>query len=736
MNLWSDAADLANVLEYHVIDGVVERADFNGLTATVQGTLVDLTNSGSNSFANDEPIMSNDHQASNGVAHGIQGVLYLPDTCMTEMMCEDNEECIQGACRVRAPETIWSRVERLEKFSVFKELVLGAGNDLDTFLALESPFFALYPDVTPEECEVRTPPCGITAFIPTNSAFDGVDIPTLLADEDLGYRLDHHILPGIWQSEDLNLVDGQTIDSIMSRPVEFTWDIAGFLIEGQLATAVDVTATNGIMHELSSFLELPTIPGPCESTMPLTLDGPTVTGTTAGRASLHTSQCGGSGGELAYEIVATDYQRGCASVQPTDDSDPLVHVREAVCTASMAELSCLDDNNYPADLGAKVDFEMVAGQSYFVMVDAFFAEGNGEFELSLTSGPCDNPPVENLSGVINDNEQYSRFAALLPGTSFEATFASESIHSAFIPTNDALAALETGMPALWTVMTSPERIESFIGAHLVAGRYAPGRLSNVNSLTMVNTQTFELFDTGAGIDIGGVLIIETGDSPMAPMEATNGLVYGVDGVLMPEITCAEGCPTGLVCDVDDLCAPPPPVGSCDNPEVLVPFTMGQLSAYSGDTSANLSNTAGSCGEPGSPDHVFSVSITPQDCVGADGSCPVCLSTAAVACGFDSPFFPFLQGPCASFAASPLSTFWPFEPGFNDVGTTFDTIIRVHEQSCLGAEIACEENTYQGIRGSAVTVDMTPNQNYFVVVDGQSPGLFGQFNLAVRAGACP
>ena len=167
--------------------------------------------------------------------------------------------------------------------------------------------------------------------------------------------------------------------------------------------------------------------------------------------------------------------------------------------------------------------------------------------------------------------------------------------------------------------------------------------------------------------------------------------------------------------------------------------MGQLSGYSGDTSANLSNTAGSCGEPGSPDHVFSVSIPDLGCVG--GTCEVCLSTAPVACGFDTPIFPFLQGPCASLAASPLETFWPprnEDDGvyFDAVGTTFDTIIRVHEQSCLGAEIACEENTYPGIRGSAVTVEMVPNQNYFVVVDGQSPGLFGQFNLAINFGACP
>ncbi len=562
----------------------------------------------------------------------------------------------------------------------------------------------------------------------------------MLAADDIGYRLDHHVLPGLWQSEDLNLMDGQTIDSLMSRPVTFTWDIAGFLIEGQLATAVDITATNGIMHELSTFLELPAVPGPCEDTIPLSLDGPAVTGTTAGRASLHTSLCGGEGGEIAYEFIATDFQRGCASVESTDPiSDPLIHVREAVCESSMSEVACLDDNDFPLDLNARVDFEMVAGQSYFILVDAYNEEVNGGFELTMSSGPCDNPPSESLLGVLNGNAQYARFAALLPGTSYEAALADASIHSAFIPTNEALEALETGMPALWAVMTSQDRIDSFIGAHLVAGRYAPSRLSSTNSLTMASGQSFDVFDTGLGIDIGGIAILETGDTPMSPMEATNGLIYGIDGVLMPELSCADGCPMGLVCGDNDLCAPPPPVGSCDNPEVLTPFGVGQLSGYSGDTSDNLSNTTGTCGEAGSPDHVFSVSIPDLGCPG--GSCEVCLSTAPVACGFDMPIFPFLQGPCTNFAASPLATLWPPSDefsgiDFNDVGTTFDTIIRVHEQSCVGMELACEANTYPGIRGSAVTVNMTPGQDYFVVVDGASPGLFGEFNLAVSFGACP
>ena len=136
-----------------------------------------------------------------------------------------------------------------------------SGLEMDwTIFSLESPFFALYPEVDLEECETREPPCGITVFLPTNDAFADLDLNTLLADEDIGYRIDHHVIPGLWESQDLNQMSGLTLDSIMNRPVDFSWDIAGFLIEGELPTATDISATNGIVHEVSTFLELPELP--------------------------------------------------------------------------------------------------------------------------------------------------------------------------------------------------------------------------------------------------------------------------------------------------------------------------------------------------------------------------------------------------------------------------------------------------------------------------------------------
>ena len=190
------------------------------------------------------------------------------------------------------------------------------------------------------------------------------------------------------------------------------------------------------------------------------------------------------------------------------------------------------------------------------------------------------------------------------------------------------------------------------------------------------------------------------------MEATNGLVYGLDGALIPELPCGAGCPNGLVCGDQQLCTPPPPVGSCDNPEILVPFLTGRMSAFSADTSANISSTSGSCGQTDSPDHVFSLSITPNDCIGGDGSCPVCISTAPHGVDSGNPTGEFLNGPC-------LMGSLRREPGppvaiSTALGPHSIQLFGFMNNQC-GNELVCEGQTYAGIGGSAVTVDMTPTK---------------------------
>ena len=137
----------------------------------------------------------------------------------------------------------------------------------------------------------------------------------------------------------------------------------------------------------------------------------------------------------------------------------------------MSEIICLDDNQYPVDVGAELDVEMAAGETYFAFVDALLEAGNGSFTLSARSGPCAETPTETLYEILNSRPEYAKFSSLLEQTFYSTTLAMMPIHSVFIPTNTSLETLETETPSLWAALTSAQTIESFVVAHLALERH-------------------------------------------------------------------------------------------------------------------------------------------------------------------------------------------------------------------------------------------------------------------------
>ena len=94
-------------------------------------------------------------------------------------------------------------------------------------------------------------------------------------------------------------------------------------------------------------------------------------------------------------------------------------------------------------------------------------------------------------------------------------------------------------------------------AHLAAGRHALRRVtSGSGSVTMLNGQTFDASIGDNGVSLDGVQI--GADST----EATNGLLFELDGVLMPDLSCPVGneCPVGLVCGATAICEAAPELG--------------------------------------------------------------------------------------------------------------------------------------------------------------------------------
>ena len=305
--LWADPEALGTILRYHFVDGVRATADFSGPVTTAAGETLNLSLTAGQAQANGERIVSGDLAGSNGLAHAIEGLLYIPEGCVADAECTDGLECIEGACQQRAPETLWARIQRLERFSILEMLILET--EFADLLDHPNPFSQLERDVTAEECENRVPACGLTLFAPNNSAFDAIDVNMVMMDPELSYRVLHHMLLGLYLADDLGA--DQPVDSAMGRPINFQDDITGFRIEGSFPVETDIVAANAaVMHEVGVFLPLPALPDACEAATVLN-DYGTVSGESTGLQSVYLGNCGGSGLETVFEVTASDYARVC-----------------------------------------------------------------------------------------------------------------------------------------------------------------------------------------------------------------------------------------------------------------------------------------------------------------------------------------------------------------------------------------------------------------------------------------
>ncbi|WP_437614068.1 MXAN_6577-like cysteine-rich protein [Sorangium sp. So ce834] len=72
--------------------------------------------------------------------------------------------------------------------------------------------------------------------------------------------------------------------------------------------------------------------------------------------------------------------------------------------------------------------------------------------------------------------------------------------------------------------------------------------------------------------------------------------------------------------------------------------------------------------------------------------------------------------------------------FDTYGSAFDTVLHVHEATCRGAELACNDDTL--VEQSEVTVTLAAGQTVVVVVDGARDTSDGTFRLTVRRAVPP
>jgi uncharacterized surface protein with fasciclin (FAS1) repeats len=100
-----------------------------------------------------------------------------------------------------------------------------------------------------------------TVFAPTDDAFVaalealGLTADELLADTELLTSvLTYHVVPGEVPAEQVLTLDGQTVATVNGAEVEISVDGDTVMVNDATVTAVDVAASNGVIHVIDAVL--------------------------------------------------------------------------------------------------------------------------------------------------------------------------------------------------------------------------------------------------------------------------------------------------------------------------------------------------------------------------------------------------------------------------------------------------------------------------------------------------
>jgi len=210
--LLADTDLLAAVLTYHVVSGTVGSGALVGQSSvtTLNGAALTVSTSGGDVFVDDSRVITADVQAENGIIHVIDQVL-LPGVVL---------DLLQTAERVGGFSTLLAAVDAAS---------------LEGVLRGEGPF---------------------TIFAPTDDAFDNLPdgvLASLLADpEALAEILTYHVVAGSLSSGDV--VAQSEIGTVNGASVAVSVEGEVVRINDATVLAVDVQATNGVIHVIDSVL--------------------------------------------------------------------------------------------------------------------------------------------------------------------------------------------------------------------------------------------------------------------------------------------------------------------------------------------------------------------------------------------------------------------------------------------------------------------------------------------------
>ena len=142
------------------------------------------------------------------------------------------------------------------------------------------------------------------------------------------------------------------------------------------------------------------------------------------------------------------------------------------------------------------------------------------------------PASDTVVDVAVGNPDFSTLVTAVTAADLVETLSGPGPFTVFAPTDDAFAALPDGTLDSLTQPENKETLTAILTYHVVAGDVMSGDLSDGQEVTTVQGEILTI-----GVSDPGVTVTDAGGNTVnvviADVEASNGVIHAIDGVLLP-----------------------------------------------------------------------------------------------------------------------------------------------------------------------------------------------------------
>ncbi|MAU00933.1 MAG: adhesion lipoprotein [Anaerolineaceae bacterium] len=390
-----------------------------------------------------------------------------------------------------------------------------------------------------------------TVFAPTDDAFAALPegtVPSLLEDPEgaLTDVLLYHVVDGAVMAE--TVVTLESASTLQGEDVSITvTDGNVFLNENVQVVTTDIEASNGVIHVIDAVLLPPSMSAEEEApsiTEIAVADGRFTTLVAALEAAGLAETLAGEG---EFTVFAPTDDAFAALPEGTVEAlleDPegaltevlLYHVAEGVVPAETVVTLESATTLQGEDVTIAVEDGSVILNDSVQVIITDIAASNGIIHVidgvllppsMSATAEDDMMDAPSITEIAVEDGRFTTLVAALEAAGLAETLAGEGEFTVFAPTDDAFAALPEGTVA--TLLEDPEgALTDILLYHVVDGVVPAETVITLESATTLNGA-----DVTITVTDGNVFLNDTVQVIITDIEASNGIIHVIDGVLLP-----------------------------------------------------------------------------------------------------------------------------------------------------------------------------------------------------------